>query len=393
MNRRDALAALAVSTASLRREAWGNGSGPHPAFAFDHEDIARLLRLSAVPSIAFAVVDKNGVKSQAVGVLRVGAPGLATADTPYQAASLTKAVVAYTALSLVREGAFSLDRPVLDYLPLPNADDERARRITARHLLSHSSGWRNWRFNATQPLVSEFEPGSRWSYSGEGFFFLQRLMEQVTNRAMGELVRERVFAPLGMSESSMLPPSEPGAAFAIGHDGSQLPVVDRTRDFRAALERRLRERGARPDQARVEDAESAAREPRGDAPALPVMLSPNAAASLVTSANEFARFLHHLLTAREQGGAPAAIVADMFAPQVTCNEAISWGLGVGLEASNGSHSAWQWGDNPGFKNFFFADRARGVAMVAFTNGDRGARVYQRVIQSTTGEDRAAFLFA
>jgi hypothetical protein len=53
---------------------------------------------------------------------------------------------------------------------------------------------------------------------------------------------------------------------------------------------------------------------------------------------------------------------------------------------------WQWGDNPGFKNFFFASPATAQALVVFTNGDRGARVYERVIRATTGQDRPAFLW-
>lgn len=83
----------------------------------------------------------------------------------------------------------------------------------------------------------------------------------------------------------------------------------------------------------------------------------------------------------------------MMTPQVRCNETIEWGLGIGLESHGTSRAAWQWGDNPGFKNFCFADPASGTAMVVFTNGDRGARVYERVIRATTGRDRTAFLFS
>ncbi|MBK6455945.1 MAG: serine hydrolase [Gemmatimonadetes bacterium] len=114
----------------------------------------------------------------------------------------------------------------------------------------------------------------------------------------------------------------------------------------------------------------------------PVSLVPNAAASLMTTANDFARFLRHLT----QAAAP-----EMMRP-VRCNETIEWGLGIGLESHGTSRAAWQWGDNPGFKNFCFADPSTGTAMVVFTNGDRGARVYERVIRATTGRDRTAFLF-
>ena len=80
-------------------------------------------------------------------------------------------------------------------------------------------------------------------------------------------------------------------------------------------------------------------------------------------------------------------------PQIRCNDAIQWGLGVGLEALGGHRYAWQWGDNQGFKHIFLADPQQEKAIVVFTNGDRGARVYERVIRALTGDDHPAFLWA
>ncbi|MBK6455946.1 MAG: beta-lactamase family protein [Gemmatimonadetes bacterium] len=120
-------------------------------------DLEQILRLTSVPSLAVATVDGERLAARAVGVLQRGGTARATADTPYAAASLTKGVVAYAALALVHDGALVLDRPVHEYLSLPNADDARAERITARHLLSHSGGWRNWRFGPTPPLVADFD--------------------------------------------------------------------------------------------------------------------------------------------------------------------------------------------------------------------------------------------
>ena len=94
-----------------------------------------------------------------------------TADTVVEAASLSKPVFAYLVMQLVSEGVIDLDKPMNDYVPLPNQGDARAKVITARHALSHSTGWRNWRNNTTQALTSDFEPGSRFGYSGEGFYF------------------------------------------------------------------------------------------------------------------------------------------------------------------------------------------------------------------------------
>src|SRR5207237_10645877 len=97
---------------------------------------------------------------------------------------LRKPVFAFLVLGLVGDGVLDLDRPLGEYLPLPNPADERARTITARHALSHSSGWRNWRFGNDQLLTADFAPGSRFSYSGEGYYFLQRVVEHATGMGL-----------------------------------------------------------------------------------------------------------------------------------------------------------------------------------------------------------------
>ena len=92
---------------------------------------------------------------------------------------------------------------------------------------------------------------------------------------------------------------------------------------------------------RVADADAALRDVSPETTPFPVSLVPNAAASLMTTANDFARFQRHLVTAERQGGAAAAIVREMMTPQVRCNETIEWGLGIGLESHGTSRAAWQ----------------------------------------------------
>jgi CubicO group peptidase (beta-lactamase class C family) len=339
------------------------------------------------------IVDGDRITTRSMGVRRAGEPEPATPDTIYAAASLTKAVFSYVFLGLVNEGVISLDRPVREYLPLPNGDDPRAPMITARRLLSHSGGWRNWRNNATQPLLAEFDPGTRWSYSGEGFFFLQRVAEKLTGKSMSLLARERVFEPLGMKRTSMIGLTELEPYHATGHNGRGEPTQPFGRAALLELRRATNATHLPLDAAKTEDAELALKTAEPALPVLPNFLVPNAAASMLTTTADFGLFLKHLVTARRRGGPAAAIVNLMMTPQVRCNDAVQWGLGVGLEDVGGRRFAWQWGDNPGFKNFFFADPQNEKAMAVFTNGDRGARVYERVIRATTGEDHPAFLWA
>ena len=391
--RRAALARLGVAALVIGTPVSRVPRPERPAQQNSDEDFERLLRLASVPSMSLASIDGERISTRSLGVRRAGEAERATPDTVYAAASLTKAAFSYVLLGLVRDGLLSLDRPVREYLPLPNPDDPRAAAITARRLLSHSGGWRNWRNNTSQPLTADFEPGSRWSYSGEGFFFLQRVLEKLTGKGMSLLARERVFEPLGMKRSSMVGLAGLEPYQASGHNGRGELVPPSGRSALVELRRLMAERGAPLDAARTEDAEQALKTAEPTQPVLPNFLSPNAAASLLTTAADFALFLRHLVTARRRGGPAAAIVDLMMSPQIRCNDAVQWGLGVGLEDLGGRRFGWQWGDNPGFKNFFFADPQQEKAMVIFTNGDRGARVYERVIRAMTGDDHPAFLWA
>lgn len=396
--RRDAvgtlgLAALGLASPRPARAATATTAAAMAVAPMPDADVERLLRLASVPSVSWALVDGDRITSHCVGVRRAGETTPVTRDTVYAAASLTKAVLAYVVLGLVHDGALALDRPVRDYLPLPNPDDPRAGAITARRLLSHTSGWRNWRNTASTALTADFEPGARWSYSGEGFFFLQRVAERLTDRGIGQLARERVFEPLGMTRSSLVELAELEPLQATGHDGRGGVTSPFGRATLLELRRLADARHVRLDELRTEDSEAAIRAAEPNLPVLPNFLVPNGAASLLTTPNDFARFLRHLVTARRAGGRAAAIVDLMVTPQVRCNEVVQWGLGVGLEDLGGRRYAWQWGDNPGFKNFYVADVAHGTAMCVFTNGDRGARVYERVMRSVLGEDHPAFLWA
>lgn len=363
-------------------------SGVAPTAARSGEvDFARLMRLANVPGMAIAEVGGGRAEARGYGVRRAGTEDAVTEHTVFEAASLSKPVFAYLVLGLEREGVMDLDRPVGEYLALPNADDARARSITARHLLSHSGGWRNWRFAREHLLTADFEPGSRFSYSGEGFAFLSRVVETVTGRAWPALVRERVFAPLGMESSAWVwhPPLD--GRLASPHSGRGDPLesfnVRTARAFRA-----LEAEWGRPlEEWMAADVERAFARVSPDQPPFPNFTVPNAAASLATTAHDYGAFIHHLLT----DGAP--VLARMMEPQVRLNEALRWGLGIGLEEmEDGRTLIWHWGDNPGFKNFVVGDPAAGRATVVFTNANSGRSVYERVVRDRTGTDHLAFLW-
>ena len=141
----------------------------------------------------------------------------------------------------------------------------------------------------------------------------------------------------------------------------------------------------------AEDVEKALARMDATIPVLPNNMVPNVAASLLTTARDYGTFVRWLLGAGPVSGG-RAILDRMIVHRSTINEALGWGSGIGLEQAGGRKYFWHWGDNPGFKNFVVGEPATGSAIVLFTNGNGGQRVYERVIRARTGVDHPAFLW-
>ncbi|MDQ6635107.1 MAG: beta-lactamase family protein [Gemmatimonadota bacterium] len=385
MNRREWIGSTtalgALGCAGLRHQA------PDPGETMQRDpvvDLPRILRIASVPGTAVAIVNGDSFTVRGSGTTRAQDGEQVTENTIFEAASLSKPVFAYLVHRLVTEGKLDLDRPLGDYIPLPNPSDTLARTITARHVLSHTSGWRNWRFNRDQQLTADFAPGSRWSYSGEGYYFLQRIVEHVTGQGILRLTQDRIFDPLGMRRSSYMWRADLDANRASPHSNRGVPRDSNSvllgRDFVAALARE----GRNVTDWRHEDAERVLSTVRKDSAVLPNTLLPNVAASLLTTARDYGIFLRHLWG--------NVLLERMTTRAIQINEALAWGPGVGLETpgATGQMSFWHWGDNPGFKHFVVGDAGTRHAVVVFTNGDNGRAVYERVVRNVRG-DEPAFL--
>jgi CubicO group peptidase (beta-lactamase class C family) len=354
--------------------------------------LPRLLELASVPGLSLATVDAGSVFPRTVGRACVDPRRGAGDATVFEAASLGKPLFAYAVLRLVDAGRLDLDRPLYDYLRAPEADNPRMRRVTARHVLTHTSGLPNWR-HEPGPLTPAAEPGEAYAYSGEGFFFLQRVVERISDRPIARLLREDVLDPLGMTESSWVWRPEFDAHMAVGYDED-----GKTAEVYAAMGRRAaiiaREWGKPVEEWRYEDALRTVPLINPEWPVLPVYMVPNVAASLLTTARDYARFLVHLVAQPPAGLALAAATREaMTTPQVRINSALAWGLGWGIQEDEYGRTLWHWGANNGFRNFVAADPANGRAVVVLTNSGNGPRVYERVIVALTGHDHPAFLRA
>lgn len=280
-----------------------------------------------------------------------------TDQTVFQAASLSKVVGAYITLRLVDQGSIDLDTPLWDYWHSNRTEDNAAaRKITARMVLNHTTGLPNWQISPSYPaiddtpLVSQFEPGKRFSYSGEGFYLLQRTLEHVTGLGWDALAQREVFARFDMPSSHYLTDPAFDARNAAGHekDGS-----------------------TRPDR---------------------VFAWENTAWTLVTNAHDYNHFIQSALyrgeglepSTRDMMFARSSDADDLSIPSAA-DPFIDWGLGVAIQSANGRKLVWHWGDNPGFKALFMLDPGTGESIVLFTNSENGLETYREVLELFLGE--------
>jgi CubicO group peptidase (beta-lactamase class C family) len=366
----------------------GPGWLPDQAFL---NDLPRLLELAAVPGLAMSSVEGSRVWTGGFGLARVETGAEVSERTVFEGASLGKPIFAYAVLRLVDAGRLDLDRPLYKYLPIPEADNARMRRVTPRHVLTHTTGLANWR-TKPGPLVPSTDPGKEFSYSGEGFFYLQRVVEQITGQGIGRYMREQVLQPLGMPDSSFVWSPQYEGAMATGYDERE----DRL-DVYADIGRSLEPLAASWDKPmldwRYADVERATAQTFGRLPTLPVYMAPNVAGSLLTTAADYARFLGRTLAEPGPGGLDlsAALRREMLSSKVRLNSALSWGLGWGLQQDDGEFF-WHWGANGSFRNFVIGDIRNRRGVVVLTNSANGPKIYQRVIASLTGRDHPAFLW-
>jgi len=326
--------------------------GPGDARAALRRVVPELLRRHHVPGLAITVVRGRKVAwTECFGSRRAGGAESITADTVFEAASLSKPLFAYAVMRQVAARAVGLDRPLAAYLDKPYLADPRGARITARQVLDHTSGLPNRARG--KPLAVELEPGATWRYSGEGYVYLQRVLERVAGQPLAELMRRLALGPLGMEASSYVWREDYRRTAATPHDRSGAPMPK-----------------AEPREAL-------------------------AASSLHTTAPDYGRFLAAMLDPGAHAALlPPAAVGGMLVPQVQVDAplGLAWGLGWGLETWEGSRWFFHWGANDGFRCFALGNPATGDGLAAFTNGAMGLELMDEVVRAVDGKAHPLFRF-
>ncbi|MFZ2053164.1 MAG: serine hydrolase [Candidatus Aminicenantales bacterium] len=314
--------------------------------------IPALMKAANIPGLSIAVIrDGKLLWTRGFGVKNSQTGEPVTEDTIFEAASLTKPFFAYAAMKMVESGELDLDRPLIEYIPREKIEQglghsldlegfrgDWFRRITARMVLSHSSGLPHG--ERGKPLPIFFEPGTKYRYSADGYFYLQAVIEHLKAEPLDVLMKKMALDPLDMEASSMVWQDRYEKSAAVGHD------------LLGETDGRFRKR-----------------------------TEAHAAATLYTTAGDYAKFVIAMLN---DVGLKKETIAQMLTPQIDVAENVFWGIGFGLERTSGGAGFWQWGDYGIFRNYVVAYKKQKIGVVYLTNSFNGLSVAQDIANHAIG---------
>jgi CubicO group peptidase (beta-lactamase class C family)/predicted alpha/beta superfamily hydrolase len=182
-------------------------NGKHISFSKLDEFLKSQMDSIGIPGLSFGLInDGQLVYHRTFGVTNVQTNQPVSNKTIFDAASMTKTPFAFLVMRLAERGVLNLDKPLFTYLPYPDiAHDKRYKLITARMVLSHTTGFPNWRFfNKDGKLDIKFTPGTQFQYSGEGYEYLANVVAhllKIKKNALQEVFNEEVAKPLGMDKT------------------------------------------------------------------------------------------------------------------------------------------------------------------------------------------------
>ncbi len=304
--------------------------------------LPRIMQQAGVIGLSIAIINKSQTAyARVFGLKDREAKQRVDEQTVFEAASLTKPVFAYLVMQLVKEEVLALDTPLHQYLEYKDlSHDPRHKLITARMVLSHSSGLPSSR-NGGQ-LAFVYNPGEYFNYSAEGIFYLQLVVEQLLKKKLDVIMQERVFIPLKMHRSSLVWTPAIEQNYATGYD---------------YFEKRVQK--WKPDLASV-------------------------TASLHTTAGDYALFVQEIMEAKLLGKEYRDQMLKPQIPVITGDTTLYWSLGFGVDKTTRKTAYYQWGSNLGVQNFVLFYPEQQVGVVYFTNGEHGLQIKDDLLDFTIG---------
>lgn len=330
----------AIATPSIQASAEDSpGRGSVEAGDAFGESITAWLNEHKVPLAGVGIIKNGRVEHAKVYGRDTGAD--AAPGTLFDIASLTKPLAAVTTLTIIDKTDFSLDEAVSQYFVAPDVKgDPRHKKLTARNILSHQTGFPNWRsMTSSKKLAFHFEPGSRYAYSGEGYLYLQNTLESKFNTRLKDLSQSFLFESLGMKNTRFY------------WDGSF-----QASDFAGAYNAngQVIQKGKRKKE--------------------------NAAAGVLTTIDDYAKFVAHVANG---AGLSDSLFDEMISPQSRVKEGVDYGLGWKIlkEDPAGAPILFHPGGEAGVRTFVLLRLADKSGIVVFTNSDNGRHVIDKVVAS------------
>jgi CubicO group peptidase (beta-lactamase class C family) len=327
-----------------------------------------------VPGISIAIIkDAKLLWRRGFGVKDSASKEPVDNDTVFEVASVSKTVFAYAVMKLCEKGVMDLDTPLTKYTSKRFLEgDPQLDLITARHVLSHTSGFHNWR-SEEKPLKIHFAPGEKWHYSGEGYSYLQSVVTHLTGHVtpndcatfeaglkvcatdIDAYMKANILDPFGMASSGYLWNDTIEKHMARGHYPNGKPSEIR-------------------------------RKPTG-----PAVARYAAAGGLYTTPTDYAKFLIEIIDPKPSDAfrLKKDSLKEMLRPQVKRNAQSSWALGWEINHTENGDFLRHGGGNPDFHCLVAASVERKSGYVIVTNSGKG---YEGVIAKLiTGEILSRFL--
>ncbi len=310
----------------------------------DRVETEKWMRQNRIPALGIGYIkDGKIVEATVYGQLERGRP--APNNAIFNVASLTKPVTALLILKLVNENKWRLDEPLYRYWLDPDlASDPRVKKLTTRHVLSHQTGFANWRHQ--QPngkLAFDFEPGTRYQYSGEGMEYLRKAVEKKFKRSLDELAKEYIFKPLQMNDTHFTWADDMDESrFAKWHTGNGT-LYDTDKNKTA-----------------------------------------NAADDLLTTVPDYLAFMQHVL---DGAGLHPTLYKEMTKNQVMIKPNKYFGLGWSIDENigDGERVLMHGGDDKGVHTIAFLLPKSKQGFLIFTNCDNGTDIYIPTILAYLGK--------
>ncbi|AZA83936.1 hypothetical protein C1637_13070 [Chryseobacterium lactis] len=305
-------------------------------------NLEQWLKENKIPTLGLGII-KNGKveKAKVYGDYQNGK--FSPDNMRFNVASLTKPVTAMIALKLASEGKWDIDEPLYKYWTDPDiANDPRNKMLTTRLIVSHQTGFPNWRaLNPNGKLGFQFDPGTKYQYSGEGFEYLRKALENKFHKPLSQLGQELIFKPLRMKDTSYIWDETTDASrIAIGYD---------------------------------KDGKAYEPVKRGTA---------NGADDLMTTVSDYSHFLISVMNGE---GLSKKIFSEMQTGQIATEKGKHFGLGFELyDLGNDTTALSHGGSDEGVRTLFVIIPKTKEGIVIFTNSDEGTKVYKKLLTDFMG---------